>query len=507
MKLKIALAMAFVWILAACANTKRVVEVDHQAFGAELDAVLAEVYSKFDIEHGTSIAVIKGDKVIYNKAFGYADIENKIRADENTSFYIASTTKPFTALAALLLAEKGLINMDKSLQAYFPEAKFHPEIEADTITPRHLLSHTAGIANDPLVVRTAYSGVHTPELLQRLVVESSVPAKTPFGQYSYTNVGYNIFAVILERELKQPWQQILENNIFAPLAMNRSSGYISSAKRPGWTLANNYSKLSTEPFKTLPLQKRDNTMHAGGGMIASSHDLAQFVIAQLNDGEINGKRHFPAGLIPKSQQQQAEQDATYEIYQRNGYAMGWVVGELDGEKLLHHFGGFAGHHPHVSFMPQHKIGLVVLNNEDYVATKVTSVIARFVYARLLGQNSAGEQAHNQISELVPKIEKTLKRRAAHRQERKKRPWNLSLPVESYSGIYQHPHFGEVTIDALDQQGLRVTFGNLQTLAEPFTLAESIRVELVPNIGEVALFGVNGNEVQTLKYSGAVFTKL
>ncbi len=263
---------------------------DEAELKAKLPAFIEDAFDQLGLAHGAGIAVIEGDRIVYEGGFGFADAKGGIKATADTSFYIASSTKSFTGLAALLLANKDKLDLDKSLAAWFPEISFDPALKADQITIRHLLSHTHGIVNDPIAYSAAYTGLHTPETnLKRLKDSTQVNTEAPLGTYDYTNLGYNIFSMILEREFGKPWQDILAEEVFAPAGMTRTSAYFSDAAKKGWSLALPYGVTGKDIREPLYLTKQDNTMHAAGGMIASAHDIARFVQAQLSNGRIDGE--------------------------------------------------------------------------------------------------------------------------------------------------------------------------------------------------------------------------
>jgi CubicO group peptidase (beta-lactamase class C family) len=121
-----------------------------------------------------AIAVVAGERVIYEKAFGYRDRERRLPATVGTSFYIASSTKSFTALAARLLAADGKLNLDAPLDKVLPMLRLPPPLAADRMAVRDLLTHRLGFENDAVVHRTAYSGDFTDAQIWALLERSRV---------------------------------------------------------------------------------------------------------------------------------------------------------------------------------------------------------------------------------------------------------------------------------------------------------------------------------------------
>lgn len=132
--------------------------------------------------------MVKDRRVVYESYFGYAGIARRRPVDRDTAFYIASVTKPFFALNALLLEHRGAVDTRTSLQAMFPCAAF-AGIDADAITARNLLEHTSGLGNAPLIWATALSGMHDAASRKRLVAHLRPNADAATGTFKYTNVG------------------------------------------------------------------------------------------------------------------------------------------------------------------------------------------------------------------------------------------------------------------------------------------------------------------------------
>jgi len=187
-----------------CASCTK--QPDYAKFTADYSHFIEKAINAFETKHGLALAIVKDDQIIFEKYHGLADVEKKVPVDENTCFYIASSTKSFTALAALILEYKGKLDLNKSVSDYFPEINFAPELKTDSITIHHLIQHTSGIQNWPMINATAYTGVHDSDmLLAQLEKFTRVDKRAPFGEFKYTNLGYNILGMIMNRELGKDW--------------------------------------------------------------------------------------------------------------------------------------------------------------------------------------------------------------------------------------------------------------------------------------------------------------
>lgn len=453
---------------------------------------------------GTAVAVVKDGKVIYEGYFGFQDIQRQTPVTRNTVFYIASATKPFLALSTLLKEHDGLLSTRTSLQQMFPGTAFK-DIEAGDVTIGDLLVHTSGVDNVPLVWATAFSGVHDAQSRRRLVA-ASYPNEAGHGTFKYSNVGYNILSVWLDEHLTVPWQDQLDSTIFQPLGMQRTSAYISHAETKGWSLARPYSMGSAEPDQPLYLAKSDNTMQAAGGLISTASDLAKFLLAQLSSSASDDRQVLPGAVIERSHISQATLEASYLDFQRTGYAWGWYTGEYKRRKMLHHFGGFAGAHAHLSFMPEENIGLVVLNNEDVLGPRLTNLIAHYVYGLLLEQPDIGSSLSSRFNELHVQAAKLRTSVGKQREEILARAWNLSQPRTAYVGTYSNELLGDLTVALDDRKEMVFHWGQLTATATAHEKTDHVRIEFVPNSGDALAFEVDGESIRSLSFNEMEFVR-
>jgi CubicO group peptidase (beta-lactamase class C family) len=409
-------------------------------------------------------------------------------------------------LNALLLEHHGAVDTRTSLQAMFPGAAF-AGLEAGAVTARDLLGHTSGLDNAPMVWATALSGVHDAASRERLVARSRAHADARHGTFRYTNLGYNILSVWLDRRIGSPWQRQLEENVFTPLGMTRTSASISEAHALGWPLAKPYSILGTDRDTPLYLEKADETMQAAGGMVSTAPDLARFLIAQLDAGRLDDAQALPAAVIERSHAPLAVTDGRYQDFKRSGYAWGWYTGGYKGRRMLHHFGSFAGFHAHLSFIPEANAGLVVLNNEDFLAAHLTNLIADHAYGVLLGEANVAASASPRVEAMLENAAQLDARIAAEHAKIESRTWNLSLPPAAYAGTYSDPDLGNmvVTLDSGGRLGFR--WGRLHAQATGYDSKDHLRVEFVPNSGEVVRFVVDDGTPIAVEFDGLSFSRV
>jgi CubicO group peptidase (beta-lactamase class C family) len=437
-----------------------------------------------------------------------ADREAGLNTDANTMFYIASSTKSFTALAASMLDKEGKIKFADPAVKYAAGIKFKTPIP-EKITIRDLLTHTSGLRNDPLVHRTAFSGQIDPTEISRVFADGTTVHEPSLGTYLYTNLGYNIYGILLEHSLKKKWQDLLQERIFDPIGMKHTTAYISRARSRKWTVAAPYV-FDSESAKTIRsvLEKKDNNMQAAGGIFASINDLGRWLNMNMNDGKLSGKQVIPADLVRAAHTGYTKTMRDAPPFTGDGeYGLGWQIGRYRNEKVIYHHGGFTGYSSHVSYLPDRKIAVAVVTNSDAVGSRTGHLLATYAYDWWLGVENLEAEYDKQLLALFDAYERRKMASHASALERSKRTWQLSKPFADYAGKYSNDMLGMIEIVA-QEKSLLVRLGNLKAVATPFTEKDTIRVEMQPGgNGEVIGFKEADGRFASLNYGGMTFTRI
>jgi CubicO group peptidase (beta-lactamase class C family) len=474
------------------------------AFRHDFDTFLDDAAARLPSMTALSIAVARRDGPVETRALGYADIARRIHATPDTPFYIASSTKSFVALALEVLAQRHVIDLDWTLARLAPDIAFDPALHADKVTLRDMLSHTSGLRNDAFGFRMAYSGEHDTRTMWRLLARTAPNGEAPLGTFHYTNLGYNIATLLLERKLHRRWQEIVRDEVLAPLGLNQS--HVEGLARltaPAPALP--YLGAAPHGPELLPLLKIDATMQSAGGMVSSARDLARWLTVQLA-AEQGGATAMDAA-VRATHRPVAQMDERFAMYRRAGYGLGWYVGDYDGAPLYHAFGGYSGFRAHVSFMPARDIGVAIVTNDEAIGARFVDVAAAWVYDDAAhGVVYARQRAEPEIVKLVAMQSALAERFAAERAKRAARPSLLSQPLPAYAGRYCNADYGAVTVTPAGG-ALAFRLGHLHAVSEPFTRPDSVRVELVPNDGQSVGFATDrAGHVTSLAMLDATFRR-
>lgn len=431
---------------------------------------------------GAGVAVTVGDRVAWEEGFGSADLDSGRAVEEHTAFYIASSTKSLTATAALLTAHRGELDLDAPMTRYLPDASLPEGVAADAITVRDLVGLTHGLSgNGPIVFRTAYTGEFSrPELLELLRYHSPTGQH---GRFNYDNLGFNLLGLVLAAVHDEPWKDVVHRMVLAPLGMAGTTAYRSRLDPSGVAAPHAFRPGG---FEAVALAKYDANLHAAGGHFATAGDLGRYLAAHLSGGRVAGEALLPPGPIAAAHRQHATQDRDFGPYHRHGWAFGWDIGTYEGDTIYHRFGGFPGYRSHMSFMPEHDIGVVVLVNGEGPASPAADLIATYAYERLLGRPGIEERFDARLEELGGQAAAGRRQIEAHLADRAGRLAPLPHPLADYAGVYHSPVLG--TMDwRVVAGGLELRMGVVQTRAEVFdAAANQLRVEVAGG-GDVVQF--------------------
>jgi CubicO group peptidase (beta-lactamase class C family) len=497
------LALCLVGLVLASPLTLYTQSAADRASLQEIDAFIERAMAA-NVTPGLSVAIVRGSEVIYAKGFGFADRELGRRATADTQFYIASTTKSFTALAAALLGARGELSLDEPLSQALTRARFHPDINPAQITLRDLLTHTHGLKSGGAVdFRTAFSGEFTSDELFDLL-RFHGPATTGRA-FAYSNLGYNIYAMALDQKFKSGWKEVLQREVFDPLAMRSTTAYMS--KGDPARLAQPY-ELRTDGPERVTYAKQDANMQAAGGHLSTANDLARYLIVHLNGGRIGGRQVLPEAAVNETHRKQAEQSRRTPLTQVHGWGLGWDLATYDGDAILRRYGGFPGFHAQISLMPERGLGVVVLANGGSASVGVADLTAAFAYDLLLGKPSAKEIGDKRWAAFAADLDGARAALAADVATRKERQQPTPLALDAYAGTYENPALGHM-IWTFENGRLKAAMGIAGSDVEVQDAARNqFRVELTGG-GAVVTFDVpaESRRPTSLRFLNEIFTRV
>jgi len=289
-----------------------------------------------------SVLVAKDGSVVFNRAYGFANLEWQIPNTVDTRFRLGSMSKQFTAAAVLLLEERGKLHTDDLLKKHLPDAP----AAWDAITIHHLLSHTSGIPD--IVPMPEFQSIRTlPSRPDRLLArfQDKPLMSAPGERFNYSNTGYIVLAALIERTSGQPYERFVQENILDPLDLKQTGSDTFTAIIP--RRASGYRpSLGTGGMQLRNADYIDMTVPIGGGSLYSTTgDLARWSHALF------GGRLLSA---------QSLQKMTRPV--KSNYAYGLRVGNVSERLMYEHPGAIDGFNSAIMYFPESKTAVVVLAN-------------------------------------------------------------------------------------------------------------------------------------------------
>jgi CubicO group peptidase (beta-lactamase class C family) len=287
-----------------------------------------------------SALVSKGDEVLFAEGLGMADDAKGIANTPETRFRIGSMTKQFTAMAILMLALEGRLETTDPVCDYVDAC---PD-GWDAITVEHLLGHSSGIAD--FTEQPDFDATEAATPAETVARVADIPlAFSPGESFAYSNTGYILLGMVIERASGMGYEAFLQERIFEPLGMADSG--LEDGDTPG--LAVGYADLFTEAD---PLDM--SLPYAAGGLFSTILDLQRWSDALDTNAlvDADAMRRFVKPL----------QDTTDRW--PFGYAFGVYVGEEDGHEVVRHSGGINGFSSSMAHYPDDQLSVVLLTNRE-----------------------------------------------------------------------------------------------------------------------------------------------
>jgi CubicO group peptidase (beta-lactamase class C family) len=299
-----------------------------------VDAVIRAEMSKRHIP-GASVVVVRRDKVALARGYGLANLELSVPATPDSVFQIASVTKPFVAMAILMLVEEGKVRLDEDIRTHvsgLPDAW-------SGITVRHLLSHTSGIKDymDQLRMWSLREDIAPPGIVQKVARE---PLNfRPGEKVRYSNTNYILLGMVIEQVSGKPWEMFLAERIFEPLGMTNTHRYHPAEIIPN--RASPYEWLEGKMRNTGHLN-RTLWFNADGGLISTVRDLAKWDAA-LGTGKLLKKSSLKQMWTPaKLADGKAAIIGDNGAGKPNHYGLGWYLSDYRGHRIVLHGGDKPG---------------------------------------------------------------------------------------------------------------------------------------------------------------------
>lgn len=437
--------------LAALATT--VVPLEGQTGLDGLGTEVEEMLEAWNLP-GVAVAVIQDDAVTFARGFGVREAGGTDPVDEHTVFAVGSTSKAFTAAAVAMLVDEGKVDWDDPVVDHLPDFRLSDPWVTRQMRIRDLMAHNSGLLRGD---RMWYASGRTRDevLHQARHQPITYPLRATF---QYNNIMWIAAGEVVEALAGTTWDAFLEDRLFDPLGMDRSTTSVKGLGRMT-NVARPHRELPDGELRPIPYRNIDNAGPAGS-INSTVVQMAQWVRLHLAMGEYGGQR-----LVSEAAMQ--EMHTGQMIMRKDGlwglifpdsdflsYGLGWFLTDYRDLKMVSHGGNIDGMTAFVGFVPERSYGFVILVNLDQ-ANAFVSALAHRLIDRLEGKE--GPAWSERMLEVWSGIQEQAREQARKVEEERVEGTSPSLELARYAGVYHNEMYGEIRVE-VDGGELRADFG-------------------------------------------------
>ena len=468
----------------------------------DLEAYIKKGMQEWDIP-GLAIAIVKDGKPVLIKGFGVKNIESGEPVDENTLFFIASNTKLFTGTALAQLEYNKKLSLDDKITKYFPDYRLYDSNSTALVTIKDLLSHRIGtktFQGDFTFWNSAYS---RREIMYKMRLLKPVGL---FRQdYGYCNSCFLTAGEIIPKVSGKPWEVYIYDSLITPLQMTHTQ--VLTGNAPSYkNIATPYTTLYTGTLQKLPYDLIDNIAPAGS-IVSCVSDMAHWLQMQLDTARYNGTQIVPKPVVMKTRDVNtilgSRKSSVYPIHFR-GYGLGIMSADYNGRQIYYHTGGAFGFVTNTCFVPEEKLGITILTNNDaqsFFELLRYQILDAYLGIRYVNRQTIPLQEYKDEKAKSIQMLDTL-------QQLKEKNAQPPLPIATYAGTYNNELYGNIVLEPASANSLTINFKHHTRLSATLTYLENDDWELrYNNIGYGIFkshFVIENNKVQQILIKAADF---
>ena len=466
---------------------------------ADVDRVMADALRAWGAP-GASLVVVRGNEVVVLKGYGRRHVERPEPVTADAVFPLASCTKPFTALLLATLVDEGKLGWDDPVRKHLPAFRLSDPRADAAVTVRDLLCHRTGVAGNDLLWYRAPWGVDA--LIEKA---GKLPPGYPFrGGFQYSSLMYMAAGRVAAGAGGRPWEQLLKARVTDPLGMRGVAfttpdlpGDAAAGHRPG-------KGGTAEPMPAYPMLEPN----PAGSVQASARDLGAF-LRMLVAGGVgpDGKRLVRAETFAELTREQntipleGAARALNPDTEKLGYGLGWIGGDHRGKRVRAHGGMIDGFRAQITFLPDDKLGVAVLNNLH--ETRMNQAVTNTLIDRYCGLPARDWNAF--FLKVVADADAEKRAATAARNKARDPDRKATLPLDRYAGEFAEAAYGNATVRAADGR-LTLSWSSFRCPLEHFD-GDTFRVTDGYHADRLVEFAVDpARGVVALRFVGVVFRR-
>lgn len=458
---------------------------------AQIDAYVADTMTRFAMP-GATIAIVQDGKIIHRNGFGVKELGKDSPVTPDTLFMIGSVPKAMTSLMMGTLVDEGIIDWDMPVSKILPPFKLADDEASQTVTFRDLLSMRSGLSNFDL---SLFIHKYTAEQIFESLRDIPLVDK-PGKQYAYSNQGYSAAAYIAAiasgatygKNLYETYAELMQKRVFDPIGMKNTLLEFNAGVKSANVASPHRPNLAGGGFETFSVELERggfSIIPAGGTTWSTADDLARYLITEMNHGVTpDGKQIVSEARLLDTWKPEIPS------MNNNHYALGWVVRPgYHGLQQIEYGGGNLGYTSFVSFLPEAKLGVVVLTNR-LGGDSFTAAVTDYVYETAFGlahEADAGYTANEQglqsaVAQISSEIQMQVDPKSVAAFVGQYGP-DLSVHVDDKGNLVTTVPFGDMPMYGIPNQPrtfvLGLTIGLIAEFAED---GSSVTIATLPGMG-------------------------
>lgn len=354
MKNKLLYALMILTLTILSCQTHTAQKVQDTKFD-RIDSILIE-QSKSQNNTGIAVAIIHDTTILYNKGFGYANLEAKDTITTETMFHLGSIPKSFVAVALLQLVEQNKVNLDSFVVKYIPELKFKDE-RYKQITVRHLLTHSSGIYT---YHPHDYDNPKNEDDALDKFVRSLNYDKLKFNpgeKFAYSDTNYDIVGDIIYRVTGIPFEEYMKKNVLNPSGMEQSTFFLPDTNNVARPYIQDYKNCTISRGLLYPV----NREHApDGSLFSNTSEMCNWMIMNMHNGKFGNNSIIEESTHDTLWTPKYTVGWDTVFYKKMG--IGWFIGNFNKKTTYLHSGYDHGYQAIYCIIPEDKYGVVLLSN-------------------------------------------------------------------------------------------------------------------------------------------------
>ena len=406
---------------------------------------------------GLSVVIVKDGKVVLMKGYGVRDLQSGKSVDEHTLFMIASNTKLFTGTSLALLETRGKISLNDKITKYFPEYRLYDPVTTQLVTVRDLLTHRIGTKTFQGDFTFWNTSLGREEIMKRMRLLK--PSQNFRQDYGYCNSCFLTAGQVIPKVTGQQWEQFVHDTILAPVQMNETL-VLSTGVAQQQNVGVPYTTSSTNHLERVPYDNWNNLAPAAS-IVSNVSDLSHWLMMQLDSGRYKGNQVIPWSAIQKTRDVNivtgSRRSSVFPTHFR-GYGLGLFSADYNGRQIYWHTGGAGGMVSNVCFVPEEKLGIAILTNNDnqsFFELLRYQILDAYLGVPFVNRSQQQLEGFKQgMAQQVSEINGWKARVKGNKPQ---------LPLTAYLGSYENNLYGSINIRQSGNQ-LMINFGTKPELS-------------------------------------------